>query len=163
MPDYAQIVKVADAATAQIATAEDQNSFTGFTFTPKRGWASWDDELDGCTDVQVDVRASKYEKSGLETQGSIDYQCSIEIYVRQEFGEQHRGQDRKIKRDVIDGLVKLTEMIHELFINDPRPATLPDVVWIDSKILVIASIPHLAKGQYFGAVKVTFAAPKDLA
>lgn len=156
----AQIVTVADAATAQINAAVVDGYFVGHQFEANRGWSSWEYELTGNTCLRVDVRGVRYDVSELDDRGSIDYQCSIEIYVRQEFGESDRGQDRKIKTEVIDKLVRLTEQLHEQFVENPETDT--DIIWTESKILSIADPQHLAKDQYFGAVRVTFDAPKEL-
>lgn len=157
----AQLVKVADAATAQINAAVDDGYFVGHQFEAVRSWASWNDEITGSTCLKVDVRGVRYDQSVLDSRGAIDYQCSIEIYVRQEFGEAHRGQDRKVRTEVVDALARLTEQLHELFVENPETDT--DITWIDSKVLVVASVPHLEKGVYFGAVRITFDAPRDLA
>lgn len=157
----AQLVKVADAATAQINAAVEDGYFVGHQFKANRTWASWKSEITGNTCLRVDVRAMRYDTSELDNRESIDYQCSVEIYIRQEFGEEHRGQDREIRTEVIDKLVRLTEQLHELFVENPE--TDDDIIWNDSKILATADPDHMARGQYFGAVRVTFDAPKELA
>lgn len=162
MPDAidAQLVKVADAATAQINAAVADNYFVGHQFKAKRSWAGWDLEITGDTCTRVDVRGVRYDTSELDDRGSIDYQCSIEIYIRQEFGEADRGQDRKVRTEVIDKLVRLTEQLHELFVENPE--TDDDIIWSESRILAVADPQHMANDQYFGAVRVTFDAPKEL-
>lgn len=163
MPDAidARLVEVAEAATAQINAAVEDGYFVGHQFTAKRSWASWKSELTGNTCLRVDVRGVRYDSSDLDDRDDIDYQCSIEIYVRQEFGEEHRGQDREIRTEVIDKLARLTEQLEELFIANTEVGD--DITWRETRILSVADHDHLARGQYFGAVRVTLDAPRRLA
>lgn len=156
----ARLVEVAEAATAQINAAVEDGYFVGHQFKAKRTWASWKSEITSNTCLQVDVRAMRYDTSELDDRGSIDYQCSIEIYIRKEFGEEDRGQDREIRTEVVDKLVRLTEQLHELFVENPE--TDDDIIWNDSKVLAVADPDHMARGQYFGAVRVMFDAPREI-
>lgn len=158
-----QLVKVADAAVAQIAAARDAGELVSVQLDPVRSWAHIDDEVKECDGLLVDVVGVRYESSDLMSQTRIGYQPTIEIYVRMKFGQKHRDQNGRLKTASVDPLVLLVEQLGELFVVRKRPPTMTEATWLQTRILSAFSKKHLRERQmFFGALAVTFNAPKSI-
>ena len=162
--DPAQVVLVAEAVKDQLDADVKANVFTGLNFEPERSWVDADTALKDCDGLKVDCVGSQYEDSDPSSRSRIGYVVAVEIIIRQKFGTNDRGQDRKIKTSDVDQLAALVQSIHERFIAERRPAGMTGASWQSGKIITACSRKHLREYSTFvGVIRELYNAPKAIA
>lgn len=169
MPDAAELVRVADAITAELTTAQQDGAFVDLEdFTPERSYADWANDLDALEGLRVDVVPVTYEEAGLLNRGTIRYLCSVDVGVRRWFDRsKQEGSENRIKRSELDRLILFVQELHEFFCKPPdgvgrRLATYEAAVWQDTKIRSTYSRKHLHSHRMFlGLLRVQYATSKD--
>ena len=160
-----QLINAAEVAVAQINAAAATGLFVGLKFKARRSWAVFAEELKEANGLQVDCVPSRYESSALMSSDRIGYEPSVEIYVRERFGQSDLDQTNRVRDAIADRRAIFVEQLDVMFKTNKAPKLQPDpqIKWKESSILVACSRPHLKdKQQYFGALKVTFSAPKEI-
>jgi len=161
MPDgSAELVKIADAITTELATVQQAGRFVGLEpFARVRSWADWKDDIEEATGLKVDVVGLSYDQCELDTRDSVTYVCASHVGVRRWFPRGQTETGGRIKRDAIDRLVYFVQELNELFCreNGRRLATYPDAVWDETKILTTFNRKYLReKRMFFGLLKVSY-------
>jgi hypothetical protein len=166
MPESAELVKVADAITAELAVAQQGGRFVDLeAFTPQRSWADWKEDLDELDSLRVDVVGLSYDECELDTRKSVSYTCTTHVGVRRWFPNSQVQTGGRINREKIDRLVYFIQELNEFFCDEAgrRLATYPDAVWQATKILTTFNRKYLRdKRMFFGLLKVTYEASVDL-
>jgi hypothetical protein len=162
VPDNAILVRVADAITAELTTAQQAGAFVGLeAFTPERSYADWESDVQALDGLHVDVVPTNYDGNELGSRGAIHYFCSVDVGVRRWFG---RGQSEnvsgRIKRAEMDRLVLFVQELNEFFCSrgvGRRLVTYQDAVWRATKIRVTYSRKHLRDHRMFlGILRPTY-------
>lgn len=162
MAKKAVLTTIADAITAELAAAVRDGKFEGMQFTPERSYADWDDDLKDLDCLRVDVVPVGHEDASRETRGSLKYDCSIDIGVREKFGAEARDKHGRIQVERVDRLALLIEEIHEFFISR-RLTGLEAAVWVETKIVSSYDREKLRDlGLFVGFVRVTYRHPKAI-
>ena len=161
MPDgSAELVKIADAITAELATEQQAGQFVDLeAFTPVRSWADWKDDLEELNELKVDVVGLSYDQCTLDTRDSVEYLCTSHIGIRRWFPQSQTEIGGRIKRDRIDRLIYFVQELNELFCreNGRRLANYPDATWDETKILTTFNRKYLRdKRMFFGLLKVGY-------
>jgi len=167
VPDPAELVRVADAITTELTTAQTGGVFVGLEdFAPERSYADWANDLDALEGLKVDVVPVSYEQTELVDRGTIGYLCSADVGVRKWFDRSQQGAQNRITRSAIDRLVLFIQELHEFFCKPPdgigrRLATYESAVWQETKIRVTYSRKHLHSHRMFlGIVRVQYSVDK---
>ena len=169
MPKAAELVQVADAITAELATAQQEGVFVGLEdFSPERSYADWANDLDALDGLRVDVVPVTYEEAGLLNRTKIRYLSSVDVGVRRWFDRsKQEGSENRINRSELDRLILFVQELHEFFCLPPagagrRLATYDAAVWQATKIRSAYSRKHLHSHRMFlGILRVQYATSKD--
>ena len=136
------------------------------TFTATRGYAEWDKPLeDDDTTLHVDVVPLQPGPDlELSERGTVDYAVEIDIGVRKRLGVASQNDTTgRIETATLDALLLLVEEIAEFFPAD-RLTDASTAAWQSTEIKLLWSKKHLrTMRQFFGFLRLTFTATKDLA
>lgn len=166
MPESAELVKVADAITTELAAAQVAGAFVGLeAFTPERNYADWATDIEELDLLRVDAVPVTYAKNELESRGAVEYLCTVDVGVRRWFPLTMRETGGRIVKAKIDRLVLFIQELNEFFCKESgrRLAAYDAAVWEETKIRITYSRKHLAQHQMFlGIVRVGYSVCKAL-
>jgi hypothetical protein len=145
------LIDVADAVTAEL-----NGHVFSQEFTATRTYADWDEQL-STYELRSDVVPVASMPTELDTRGSVNYLCSVDIGIRKKL---EAGDSDRVDAEIVDPLVRLIEEIHEWTIGKELNY---DATW-ESTIFVAAYVPeHLRQNnQFTGIVRVTYSVSKCL-
>ena len=160
MPNSAELVKIADAITTELAAAQVAGLFVGLeAFTPERNYADWTTDIEELDARRIDVVPVTYEESKVETRGSVKYLCTVDVAVRRWFPVSMRNVGGRIKPELIDRLVLFVQELDTYFCQPTgrRLAAYDDAFWEKTKMRFAYSRKHLSQNQMFlGIVRVGY-------
>lgn len=160
MADGAELVKVADAITAELAAVQQGGQFVGLEpFKSVRSWADWKDDLEEINELKVDVVGLSYDQCELAEREAVTYTCGTHVGIRCWFPRDQTEGGGRIKREAIDRLIYFVQELNELFCreNGRRLTSYPDAVWDETKILTTFNRKYLRdKRMFFGLLKVAY-------
>lgn len=152
----AVLIEVSDAVTAELQTAVDANEFAGLQFVPERSYADWEEDLADLDCLHVDVVPVNYDATALDSRESVGYVCSVDVVIRQKFGQTKRLQSGKIDPEEIDALVLFVEKVHE-YLCKLRLTDYDEAIWRETTIRSAYSREHLRTlGMFLGVIRVSF-------
>lgn len=167
MSDDGSLIEVRDKVASDLGVASAAGQFVGLTFTAEGGWADWDEELKESDGLRVDVVGNNPDGGDPLSRSRRKYLVSLDLYVRKKFGQSDRENGR-VKKSVVDRLVKLVQELREFY--DPAEqlaGTTDQANFADwdghSKILFSWSRKHLRSGMFFGAVRMVFEVTRAIA
>jgi len=164
----ATLVSIADGVKAALVAG--QIYFAPLEFTPARSYADWSHILDEDMDtLQVDI-VPWSETVTLDSVGSVQYICEIDVLVRQRMGANNqKDSSGRIKVAEVDKLVLLVEQIAEFFMpcqpnQDGRRLTdITEAAWQDAKIISPYVRRHLRENRQFtGWVRLVYSLAKAI-
>ena len=143
------LVQVADA----IKTELDGGSFVR-TFGCERNYADWDDALEERDELRVDVVPFGHGAPELDSRGSTEYRCQVDVVVRYRFGQPDQNEIGGIETARIDELVELVEQLHQ-HLCDPaerRFTNYTAATWWSTDVATSYARNHLRELRQFTAI-----------
>ena len=160
----AVLIEIAKAVAAELQSGSDAGSFAR-TFDAERSYADFAMELTELDMLKVDVVPVTYRVIQ-ESQGSMNYECDVDVGIRKRFSDSENGNDGRVLLDEVDQLVLLYQQVERYFeptssSNGRRLSTVTDAAWQKTELrAVYVPVDFFTARQYTGIVRFTFEVPR---
>lgn len=144
----ARIVQLADAVTAALAAAAENDQFSR-PFEVERNYADATTELSVANVTTLDVTPLAYDEADLVARSSLGYVATLRLGVRHKFSADFADSAGRIPLAKVDELVKLVEEIYEFLATRQFDEI---AAWIGGGIPFIVAHDHLRQQRQFSAI-----------